>query len=128
MMIEYDLTLISYFITAIAIAYNLILFTAWLFITKHEGGGVSCVYKIVMALFFVRLYGVCLGINARLLREGVQPSDYYNFTSGVLWHSRIIPEALIFIVLAFVMTNRFVKSYLFDDPEYRARNGNRKTD
>ena len=122
-----DLTIISYRVAQIAIMYNLLLFTVWLLMAKREGGAVSEVYVIIMALFAARFYGVAMGIKARSLRCG-DLQDYYEFMDGFWWDFRLTPEAIVFIILAFVLTRRFVKSYLYSDPDYRRQNGNRKTD
>ena len=121
-----DLTLISYKVTHYAVLYNLILFAVWLIMVKREGGRVSEVYLIVMGLFVARLYGVWMGIRARELRY--DHDVYYEFMSGTMWESRLTPEAVIFIILAVVLTRRFVRSYWYNDPDYKARNGRRKED
>ena len=122
-----DLTLVAYKIGIIALVYNLCLFLAWLILTKKDGGNVSEVYLIIMVLFASRIYGVALGLNARFLRAD-DPEQYFKFMSGVLWETRLLPEVAMFIILGVVLTRRFVKSYLFNDPRYRSVNGNRKDD
>ncbi|OEU68440.1 MAG: hypothetical protein BBJ57_02425 [Desulfobacterales bacterium PC51MH44] len=123
---EFDLTLVSYQVARLALFYNMVLFLVWLWLTKHEGGHVSKVYLIILALFAVRVYGISLGIQARHVRP--DHDAYMQFLNNWIWHSRVVPEAIVFIVLAWIMTKRFVRSYLFNDPEYRSKNGNRKAD
>jgi len=124
-----DLTIVSYEITKYALLYNFFLFACWLVLVKREGGHVSGVYLIVMILFAFRLYGVFLGIEARELRcSGGDMKLYYDFMSGFWWESRLVPEAVVFIILAAVLTKRFVLSYIYRDPQYRTKNGRRKAD
>lgn len=93
---------------------------------KHEGGKVSEIYLIVMALFATRFFGIFVGMQARKLVESYD--DFFDFTHTLIWHLRLLPEAIVFLILAVVLTKRFVKSYLFKDPQYTRKNGNRKTD
>lgn len=124
-----DLTIISYQITRYALLYNLLLFLIWMVIVRRDGGKVSTVYILVMTVFLARLYGILLGLRARGLRDlGTDNQAYFDFMTGFWWDSRLAPEALVFIILAFMMTRRFVRSYFFSDPEFRAANGRRKTD
>jgi len=122
---DLDLTIVSYKIAGVAIMYNLLLFIVWLIMTKREEGHVSEVYIIVMCLFATRFGAIAMSVVARSKRG---TESYYTFTDGFWWDFRVGPEAIVFIVLAFVLTRRFVKSYLFRDPKYIAKNGNRRTD
>ncbi len=122
-----DLTLISYEVAKYALLYNILLFSIWLVMVRREGGMVSDVYLIVMGLFVARLYGVLMGTRARSLRV-LNNSEYYDYMSGIWWDSRLLPEAIIFIALACLLTRRFIHSYFYNDPNYRAKNGRRKTD
>lgn len=122
---DFDIALFSYKMAGIAIMYNLLLFTVWLIMTKREGGHISEIYVIVMCLFGARFGAIAMAVAARAKRGA---ESYYTFTDGFWWDFRVGPETIIFIILAFVLTRRFVKSYLFNDPKYRAVNGNRKDD
>ena len=122
-----DLTIFSYEIVRYALVYSFILFFVWLIMVKKDGGDVSEVYLIIMTLFAARLYGVSMGIRARELRF-MNTEKYYSFMSGVWWESRLVPEAIVFILLAVILTRRFVRSYFFHDPKYRKENGRRRTD
>ena len=119
-----DLALIAYEVLRWSVTYNLILFLIWLVLVQRDEGTVSEIYVIVMTLFGARLFGVYLGIQARSLRGTDQ---YVAFMDGLWWDMRLVPEAIVFVVLGVVLTRRFIKSYLFHDPKYRAQNGRRKS-
>jgi len=122
-----DLTLVTYFVVAIVLIYNFLLFAGWFFIVKKEGGKVSCIYIIVMLLFVAHLYSVSLSIFLRLIRFGDQ-GLYQYWLSSPLWDSRLLPDAILFIALAVLLTRRFVLSYLFKAPDYRRAKGRRSND
>ena len=122
-----DVTLLSYEVLQFAVVYNLILFLVWLVLVRREGGLVSEIYMIVMALFAARLWGVMFGIRARLLRYE-NHGEYIDFMSGFWWDLRLAPEAIVFLVLGVILTRRFIRSYIFKNPEYRRKNGRRKSD
>jgi len=124
-----DFTLISYKIVQLTVTYNFILFAIWLIMVKRSGGVISHIYIIIMTLFVTRLYGSSMAMRARDLRDmGASNAEYINYMSGVWWETRTLPESIVFIILAVVLTNRFVRSYFFNDPRYRAEQGRRKTD
>lgn len=124
-----DMTILSYSVAKWALIYNFVLFAVWLIMVKREGGEVSEVYLIIMALFAARWYGVHMGMVARELRNvDNRISAYYDFMSGLWWDTRLVPESIVFIFLAYVLTRRFIRSYFFSNPRYRSKNGRRKTD
>ena len=121
-----DITVISYETLRWVVIYNFILFFVWLVAVKRDGGFISEIYLIVMCLFMARLWGVAFGIHARSLRP--DHDRYVAFMSGPWWDVRLVPEAICYLILGVVLTRRFVKSYLFRDPNWRAKNGRRKSD
>ncbi len=124
-----DLTLLSYTVEQYALAYNLLLFTLWWVVVKKYDGEIDVVYLIIMALFAARFYAVSMGIRARDLRDLADNSvAYYDFMQGGWWDFRIVPEAVVFIILAAVLSRRFIRNFLFSHPDYRKKNGRRKSD
>ncbi len=124
---EQDLTKIAYEVSAWSLLYCSLLFIVWWIIVNREKGYVSDVYILLLFLFISRWYAVKMGIRARLLRE-IDTQAYYDFMGSLQWDTRLAPEALVFIVLAFILTRRFVRSYFFRDPNFKAQNGRRKDD
>jgi len=122
---DFDIALLSYKMAGIAIMYNLLLFIIWLIMTKREGGHISEIYVIVMCLFGARFAAIAMAVAARAKRS---TESYYTFTDGFWWDFRVTPETIIFIILAFVLTKRFIKSYFFNDPRYVAKKGRRRND
>ena len=123
----YDLTKIAYEISAWSLLYCSLLFIVWWIIVKREHGYVSDIYKLLLLLFLSRWYAVKLGIKARTLRD-IDTQAYYDFMGSFIWHSRLVPEAIVFISIAYILTRRFVRSYFFRDPDFKAQNGRRKDD
>jgi len=122
-----DLTFVTYFIVAIVLVYNFLLFVGWFFIVKKDGGRVSHIYVIVMLLFVAHFYSVALAIFVRSIRFGDQVR-YQEWLGGFLWDSRLLPDAILFIALGVLLTRRFILSYLFQNPEYRQVKGRRSSD
>ena len=120
-----DTTMISYEVLRWAVAYNLLLFIVWLIMVRHDGGSTSEIYVIVLTLFAARYFGVLQGIRARTLRG---TPDYYEFMDGLWWDFRLAPEAIVYVVLGAILTRRFIKSYVFRDPNFRKTHGRRKSD
>ena len=122
-----DWTLISYETLRWTVVYNFVLFFIWLIAVKRDGGFISEIYLVVMALFLARLWGVYFGIRARDLRE-VDADQYVAFMSGPWWDVRLVPEAICYLAIGVILSRRFIKSYLFKDPGWVAKSGRRKTD
>lgn len=123
-----DLTAVSYEVIKYTLIYNLMLFLVWFVIVKYDGGHVGPIYYAFILLLVARLHGVFMGLHARALRSDSSEQEYFDYMTGLAWETRLTPETIAFIFLAVVLTRRFLMSYLFHDPEYRAKNGRRKDD
>jgi len=122
-----DLTFFTYIAIRVVLAYCFLLFAVWFFIVKKDGGKVSSAYAIIMCLFIARFYGISLAAFIRSMRLGDQVV-YQEWLDGFLWDSRVVPEAVLFVTLAVILTKRFVMSYLFRKQGYRKDRGRRLFD
>lgn len=126
-MSDIDLTFVAYMSLRVVLAYCFLLFFLWYIIVRKGKGTVSVIYVIVMLLFAARFHAISLAMKIRSLRFG-DPDVYRAWLDGFLWDTRVLPEAILFIVLAVILTRKFILSYMFHQTSYRQEKGRRLSD